>query len=288
MSWFYSRSPTKSVAELQSLVDDVLLVPDFEVADLGGFNARRELRRLDNEAEKSPGLSSPLANQNGWRESTVRIKLPAEKIYQTEDVAPVLEIPGVYHRSLLEVITMALQDNNAKTFHYTPFSLYWQPTPDSTPERLYSEVYNSKEHAKVTQLPPEPGPQYEHAVAAMMIWSDSTGLGQFGTASLWPIYTFFGNQSKYDHAKPTQFAAHHVAYMPSVCPILSPMRCKQLKFRFQLPDTLQDYYTKLFNQPASPATITHLPILLIILRSTFSILFFLWFLTNTCVSTGLY
>jgi len=54
-------------------------------------------------------------------------------------------------------------------------------------------------------------------VAAMMLWSDSTHLANFGTASLWPVYLFFGNQSKYTHTKPTSYAAHHVAYLPTVC-----------------------------------------------------------------------
>jgi len=222
MNWFYSGSSTKSVAELQSLVDNVLLAPDFKVSDLRGFNARREFRRLDDEvdSEKDSAMSSPLTGQNGWRRSTVKIRLPAEKVCQKEDDAPILEIPGVYHRSLVEVVTTALQDDNAKMFHYTPFSLYWQQTPESTPERLYSEIYNSnafiEEHARIRQLPPEPGPQHEHSIAAMMISSDSTNLGQFGSAALWPIYAFFGNQSKYDRAKPSQFAAHHVAYIPSV------------------------------------------------------------------------
>jgi len=219
MNWFYSGSPTKSVANLQSLVDDVLLAPDFKVSDLKDFNARRELRRLDGEAN-SDGASVHLKTQNAWRESTVKLKLPAEKVCQKEADAPILEIPGVYHRSLIEVITTALQDSSAKSFHYTPFSLFWQATPDSPPERIYSEIYNSdaflEEHRKVKELPPEPGPQYEHAIAALMLWSDATQLAQFGTASLSPVYAFFGNQSKYDRAKPSQFAAHHVACFPSV------------------------------------------------------------------------
>jgi len=50
----------------------------------------------------------------------------------------------------------------------------------------------------------------------MMIWSDSTHLTSFGTASLWPVYLYFGNQSKYTRAKPSEFAAHHLAYIPKV------------------------------------------------------------------------
>ena len=49
-----------------------------------------------------------------------------------------------------------------------------------------------------------------------MIWSDSTALAQFGTASLWPIYLYIGNQSKYTRAKPTSMSAHHLAYLPKV------------------------------------------------------------------------
>ncbi|KAG2739586.1 hypothetical protein P692DRAFT_20755993, partial [Suillus brevipes Sb2] len=35
-------------------------------------------------------------------------------------------------------------------------------------------------------------------------------------ASLWPIYLFFGNQSKYTRGKPTACACHHLAYIPNV------------------------------------------------------------------------
>lgn len=234
MNWFYSGSSSKSIAELQSLVDDVILVPDFKVSDLRGFNAKRELRQLDGKTDTDS--NHPFTNGNGWKQSSVYIKLPCEKTLQTEDTAPTLEIPGVYHRSLVEVITTALQDVAAKTFHFMPFSLYWQQTTESPPQRIYSEIYNSdsflEEDKKAKQLPPEPGPQYEHSIAALMVASDSTHLGQFGAAALWPIYTFFGNQSKYDRAKPSQFAAHHTAYIPSVTNLSIFSRIAKLKSSF--------------------------------------------------------
>jgi len=219
MNWFYSLA-TKSIADLQALVNDVLLAPDFNLTDLKGFSARRELRRMDGEIHNTESTSSPLTNENGWRQSTIRLKLPVEKVLQREADAPELEITGVYHRSLCEIITTAFQDEAAKSFHYTPFSLFWKPTHNSTPERIHSEIYNSnafiEEHKRVMELPSPPGEQYERAVAALMLGSDSTHLAQFGTAALWPIYAFFGNQSKYSCAKPSNFAAHHVAYLPTV------------------------------------------------------------------------
>jgi hypothetical protein len=221
MDWFYSGSNMKSVAELQSLVDNVLLADDYDHTHLQNFSVRSELRRLDGEPGKDSS-SLPFTHENGWKKSTVRIKLPAERVKQTEDNAPELEVPGVYHRNLLEVFTTALQDESAKSFHYTPFSLFWKPTPESTPERVYSELYNSdaflEEHRKVQLLPSEPGPQYERAIVACMFSSDSTHLASFGTQSLWPVYAFIGNQSKYARGKPSQFAAHHLAYIPSVSP----------------------------------------------------------------------
>ena len=119
MNWFYSGSSSKSIAELQSLVDDVILAPDFKISDLSDFNAKRELRRLDGEVEThlNNPPSTSFANENGWKQSSVYIKLPCEKVLQKEDTASILEVPGVYHRSLIEVITTALQDTATKTFH---------------------------------------------------------------------------------------------------------------------------------------------------------------------------
>jgi hypothetical protein len=126
---------------------------------------------------------------------------------------------------LVEAITTAFQDDSAQKFHYVPHHLFWKPTPESAPERvirLITELYNSdafiEEYANLLKSPQSPGPQaaLEIGIAALMVWSDSTHLAEFGNASLWPIYLFFGNQSKYSRAKPTDFAAHHVAYMPKV------------------------------------------------------------------------
>lgn len=218
MSWFYSGSNLKSVADLDRLVKEVLLAEDFDTKHLKGFSAEKELHRLDDQSEGS----SPFAKENGWHNSTVKILLPSEGVkHSAEEVAPVLEIPNVYHRSLVEAIVSAFKDESSVSFHYTPFRSFWKPTSTSTPERVITELYNSdvfyEEHVKIMQQQPEPGqPSLENAIAAMMMWSDSTHLANFGNASLWPIYMLFGNQSKYSRCKPSSFASHHVAYIPSV------------------------------------------------------------------------
>jgi hypothetical protein len=75
-----------------------------------------------------------------------------------------------------------------------------------------------EEDAKIQAQPRDASdnPNTEVAIAPILVWSDSTHLANFGTASLWPIYIFFGNLSKYTRGKPTAFAAHHLAYIPSV------------------------------------------------------------------------
>ena len=53
-------------------------------------------------------------------------------------------------------------------------------------------------------------------VVLLMLRSDATHLASFGTASLWPVYVFFGNQSEYGASKPSECAAYHLAYIPKV------------------------------------------------------------------------
>ncbi|KAJ2991082.1 hypothetical protein NUW54_g8290 [Trametes sanguinea] len=75
-------------------------------------------------------------------------------------------------------------------------------------------------------------------MAPLLFWSDATHLTSFGSASLWPIYMYFGSLSKYTRGMPTEFAAHHVAYIPS------------------LPDGLQDYYMHVYGTAMSNDILT--------------------------------
>ena len=91
MNWFYSGSNMKSIAELQSLVNNVLLANDYNPEHLKNFSARSEIRRLDTEPGKGSS-SIPFTHKNGWKQLTVRIKLPAENVKQTKDSALELEV----------------------------------------------------------------------------------------------------------------------------------------------------------------------------------------------------
>jgi hypothetical protein len=207
VEWFMLRN-SDSPSALNDLVQNALLPNDMTLADLEGFNATTELKRLD----KADIFSA----DNGWKTSTVRLPVPAPGHPCSEEDAPIFEVHGVRHRDILEVIKNYFSNATIGSFHLTPFKEYFQSAADRV-EQVWSELYNSdafyNEHIKICSSFND---GVENVIAAIMLWSDSTHLANFGTASLWPIYMFFGNISKYVRGKPTSHTSNHIAYLPSV------------------------------------------------------------------------
>ena len=108
----------------------------------------------------------------------------------------------------------------SRRFHLTPFRRIHVDPETAQEMRIYDELYTSEafeaEYVKLQKQLPEPGCKLEKVIAGLMFWSDSTSLTNFGSATVWPIYMYFGNLSKYVRAKPTSGACHHLAYIPSV------------------------------------------------------------------------
>jgi Plavaka transposase len=219
MNWKDSVTSIKSDAEVNRLVNDVLLDSNFKLEDLQGFNVVRENRRSDAAEKKSPFFDS-------FQTADIDIEVPSG----TRGIPPgTFSVPGLLYRKLTAVIQAAFLSPLASHFHFTPFKLFHR-SPSGEEERVFSEVYNSdafiEEHDNVQRapLPPDqPDCKLEKVVAALMVWSDSTHLANFGTAKLWPIYLLFGNASKYIRGQPNSGACQHVAYIPS------------------LPDSFQDF-----------------------------------------------
>lgn len=221
MTWFYSSSGVKSLSELNSLVKDVILAPDFTTEEFVGFDAKKEHAGMDSYKESTTEGMSPFAFDDTWIKGSVKIPLPCDGIQQRETEAPTFVVE-VYYRKILDVIKAALAEPAAEQFHTFPFKAFWKPGPDEPEERIYSEAYTgdrwNEEYAKIHAKNQQgPHSDLEALLVALMIWSDATLLAQFGNAQLWPIYLYIGNQSKYSRAKPSSFAAHHIAYIPKVC-----------------------------------------------------------------------
>jgi len=188
--------------------------------ELAGFRAVTELRHLDRFAEESPIGGGP------WHTGSVKVKMPCmranEPSFSREKDAPEFEISGIRYRSLVDIITARIQDTTTSgPFVQTPFTEWWYPSGTTHPIRIYGEAYSSDIAIQLAEEikripPPADHPDIESVVVMLMLGSDATHLANFGTASLWPIYVFFGNMSKYDSSRPSEFPASHLAYLPKV------------------------------------------------------------------------
>jgi hypothetical protein len=86
MNWFY-QTGVKSLADMDSLVHDVLQAPGFDAIHLENFSALREAKCLDDD------LIHPASD--GWKESSVKIRLP--KTYMPDFLGPrALGMPTVH------------------------------------------------------------------------------------------------------------------------------------------------------------------------------------------------
>ena len=233
---FWTSSGSKSRSDRNTL-RDVIVRDDFNPSDLKGVN----FEAIEKDLRQTGG--------SGWRETPLMIRVPkgvkltkaAKRAAATEQsqlrggepstVPLERPVPGApitirdfQHRRFCDIIRETFaSDPAAHSFHYHPYELRWTPPGSDSGERVHGELYTSQawldEDAKVQSLtldPAETNKEVPRAIAAIMLASDATGLGQFASSKAWPIYVYFGNQSKYDRAKPTQHAVHHLAYLPSV------------------------------------------------------------------------
>ncbi|KAI0760923.1 hypothetical protein BD413DRAFT_666261 [Trametes elegans] len=206
---------------------------------------------MDKKAEESP-----FSPRDGWVKTSIKIPVPLEgQKFASKADAPHYEVPNLYLRPLLDVLAAMLDSPEAANYHFVPFKLYFRPPPADTASvpftsisggplsddtsshpkvlphtntvqpgdlRICSEVYNGdrilREYDELLKMPHQPGdsPDLEYAILIIALWSDSTHLTSFGTASLWPIYLYLANLSKYIRNRPTACSAQHLAYVPSV------------------------------------------------------------------------
>ncbi|KAI0323530.1 hypothetical protein GY45DRAFT_1349767 [Cubamyces sp. BRFM 1775] len=211
------------------------------------------------------------APMDGWIESSVKIPLPkARKKFKSEAEVPTLDVGGIFHRRLTDLIKCVAEDTwFAERYHWHPHVLFWVPTaqhsdgdeagdsaealpprsqdpqsPPSPPIRVFTDVYNSDcaraEYEKIKSQPrhEDDHEDVEYAPFPILLWSDATHLSSFGSAYMWPIYMYCGALSKYVRGMPTEFAAQHLAYIPS------------------LPDPIQDAYMKAYGTSATDDVLT--------------------------------
>ena len=216
---------SKTVAGMD-LVADLLLSGKVTPEGLKGFKAATELRHLDEFAARSVIAGGP------WQTGSVKIRMPCMRSnnpqFSIEAEAPEFEVPGIRSHSLVDIITSKVKDPSISgVFVQQPFTEWWCPLGSDRPIRIYGEAYSSNIAVQLAEeikgIPPLAShPHIEDVIILLTLGSDATHLANFGTASLWPIYLFFGNMSKYDSSKPSEFPACHLAYLPKVGAVSAP------------------------------------------------------------------
>ncbi|KAH9854399.1 hypothetical protein C2E23DRAFT_726443 [Lenzites betulinus] len=216
--WFWNGAANKSEADRADLLENCILHPEFDPADLRGLN----WKKIDRDLASTTTDSNLWGSQDGWKFTSVTIKVPFGNSSPPQDYT----VHGLAYRPLEDVIASVFASELSAGYHYTPYQKLWQPPRTSggcAPplEKVYGELYTSNAFldadAELQRSPREPGCDLPRAVVACMPWSDSTHLAEYGNASLWPIYLLFGNQSKYARGRPSSNACHHVAYIPKAC-----------------------------------------------------------------------
>ena len=133
-------------------------------------------------------------------------------------------VPDFHHHCLVSIIRDKLSDPfHHRIYHYEPYKLWWHPPNKAHDVRVHGELYALDAFIKAQQLlasPRKPDCDLPHCIAALMFWSDAMQLTLFRSTKLWPLYLYFGNQSKYMCCEPSSNLCSHVPYFQSVSYLL--------------------------------------------------------------------
>lgn len=218
-NWYWGEGVQKSQEGFKDLVK-IVGNPDFKPSDVQ--NTRwTNINMLLGSSEIDETEDGEWTDVDaGWMKTPIKISVPFHS--RTPHPGPQAYIGGnLYHRSLIDVIKERISDyHTAQRFHMEPYEFTWTPHANSYQIPVYGEFYSSPAfidaHRSLQDEPGESGCGLQRVVIALMFWSDATHLTTFGNAKLWPLYLYFGNDSKYLRCKPSSNLCCHVAYFQDV------------------------------------------------------------------------
>ena len=123
MSWFYWPLITKSITELNTLVQDIILAPDFDAQDLVGFDTAKEHKIMD--AYQVNSLDGPtlFSFNDTWLEGSMEIPLSCDGFnFPSEAKAPNFTVKFHYCK-IMEVLKAALAEQVLKSFTFSYLSI---------------------------------------------------------------------------------------------------------------------------------------------------------------------
>ncbi|KAG2336642.1 hypothetical protein BDR05DRAFT_978733 [Suillus weaverae] len=190
-NWYWNRGVQKSQQsfnDLISIVTDSNFDPEgVSATPWGKINSTLGQNDYEDRTEEWED------EDTSWQKTQVSIKVPKSR---TNEQAGVQTYSGVdlYHRSLTG-------------------ELYQSPAFMDT-------------HQKLQESPRELDCDLPRAIVSLMFWSDTMHLTSFGNAKLWPLYLYFGNESKYRRCKPSCHLGNHVAYFQKLPDSFKDFACE--------------------------------------------------------------
>ncbi|KAG8749084.1 hypothetical protein FRC12_013578 [Ceratobasidium sp. 428] len=247
--WHWNEGLNKTANSRNSLVQNVLLQPDFTVSDLAGVTSWKRLD--DSIANYSEGSAS---SHNSVAVSLViPPRTPAAALdYAANPTKNVLSVSTTKSLTLLDAVKSAFTKNKQRFFHYTPYQARCRDPKTSEDFCSYGEVYESQKmldhHREIQDLVLEQPCNLPRCAAEAMLFSDATTLADFGPAKAWPIRLTFGNISKYERSKPSLQNHFEVGYFPTL-PIDIQDQLRKLEPGRPIPKTLLTHLRReLFHQ----------------------------------------
>ncbi|KJA19277.1 hypothetical protein HYPSUDRAFT_99107, partial [Hypholoma sublateritium FD-334 SS-4] len=232
--WYWNNGAQKTQDSFQKLVN-IISSEDFNPADVANVAWKPLNKRLGESGNSEDiWLDEPDA---GWKETLITLSIPfrqapnqskksgrAKKKKTVSNLQP-YTFPPFRHRSIVSILREKMANlHDFQHFHLEPHELRWRRNdmPDDTSTRVHGELYTSpvflETHEEIQALAGEPGCSLPRVLIGLMFGSDSTHLTSFGSASLWPCYMYFGNESKYRRCKPTCNLCNHIAYFQKLPP----------------------------------------------------------------------
>jgi len=214
--WYWNHGPQKSHKNFKLLLD---IIEDLEYNpdDVWNTNWKAINKQLGSGSEDGQEAST------GWSRSPIMISIPFHGRMPNPGPCD-YTVPDFHHHCLVSIIRDKLSDPfHHRIYHYEPYKLWWHPPNKAHDVRVHGELYALDAFIKAQQLlasPRKPDCDLPHCIAALMFWSDAMQLTLFRSTKLWPLYLYFGNQSKYMCCEPSSNLCSHVPYFQSVSYLL--------------------------------------------------------------------
>ena len=227
--WYWNQGAQKSKQNFKKLVE-IITSSAFRSEDLHQTNwtaIDRQLGSLESDHDPSQTTSMAAGSEEweavdgSWMRRLITISVPFPRSCLHPGPRN-YTISSFYRWSLLSIIREVLSDPaRCRYFRFEPYSLRWKRSGNTEDIGVHGELFTSQTfiaaHRDLQSAPLDPsGCTLPRRIVALMLWSDATQLTAFGDAKLWPLYVYFGNESKYERCTPNANLCSHAAYFQTV------------------------------------------------------------------------